>query len=69
MSAHLPLRDLVGEAAASPLDVALAAARQASDEQQDANAHDHHAMTTAAVSLQIKLRNLIASLDAERGMS
>ncbi|MCX5176743.1 hypothetical protein [Streptomyces virginiae] len=69
MSAHVPLSEFVGEASASPLDVALRAARRVSDEQQAANVHNDRDMVGAAVHLQMVLRDLIASLDAERGTS
>lgn len=42
-------------------------ARQLVAEQATANIHDHRAMMIAAVSLDFRLRSLIAALDAERG--
>lgn len=47
---------------APPLDIALRLARQDLAVQQDANIHDHQAMIGAAVTLEIRLRQVLAAL-------
>ncbi|MBT2378999.1 hypothetical protein J7E90_16995 [Streptomyces sp. ISL-111] len=48
-----------------PLDVALRRARDVLAEKAGANIHDHDEMIRAAVSLEMRLRTLVAALDAE----
>lgn len=48
-----------------PLDAALRLARTTLAEQAAANIHDHDEMLRAAVSLEARLRALIAALDKE----
>jgi hypothetical protein len=50
-----------------PLDIALDVARQTLAETAAANIHDDRAMLTAAVSLDMALRRLVAALDKEAG--
>jgi hypothetical protein len=53
------------DAWAPPLDIALRLAREDLAAQQGANIHDHHAMIRAAVTLEVRLRLLLAALDAD----
>jgi hypothetical protein len=53
------------DAYAPPLSTALRLAREALAAQQGANVYDHVAMVKAAVSLEIRLRELLAALDAD----
>ena len=53
------------DAYASPLDIALRLAREDLAVQQGANIHDHDAMIRAAVVLEVRLRGLLAALDAD----
>ncbi len=46
-----------------PLGFALETARDSLAKQAGANIHDHRATLTAAVVLDIALRNLVAALD------
>lgn len=48
-----------------PLSTALSLARQDLAVHQGANIHDHQAMIRAAVVLEIRLRGLLAALDAD----
>jgi hypothetical protein len=48
-----------------PLDTALRLAREDLAAQQAANIHDRGAMVTAAVTLEIRLRQLLDALDAD----
>jgi hypothetical protein len=48
-----------------PLSTALRLAREDLAAQQGANIHDHQAMIQAAVMLEIRLRGLLAALDAD----
>ncbi|MFJ9112964.1 hypothetical protein [Streptomyces sp. NPDC102283] len=63
---HSPLHDSSTNWTPS-LDVALALARQALAEQATANVHDKDEMIAAAVTLEMRLRALVAALDAENG--
>lgn len=47
------------------LDSALCLARQDLAVHQGANIHDHQAMIRAAITLEIRLRGLLAALDAD----
>ncbi|MFI9610371.1 hypothetical protein ACIHCM_01445 [Streptomyces sp. NPDC052023] len=53
----------------APLDRELRMAREYVDEVAEANIHDHNAMLRAAAGLDLRLRNLIAAVEAERGES
>ncbi|MFF6781367.1 hypothetical protein [Streptomyces sp. NPDC012510] len=53
------------DAYAAPLSTALRLAREDLAAQQGANIHDHHAMLRAAITLEIRLRGLLAALDAD----
>lgn len=53
------------DAYAPPLSTALRLAREDLAAQQGANIHDHHAMLRAAITLEIRLRGLLAALDAD----
>lgn len=53
------------DAHAAPLSVALRLAREDLAAQQGANVHDHEAMIRAAVTLEVRLRGLLAALDAD----
>ncbi|UJV41604.1 hypothetical protein [Streptomyces sp. AMCC400023] len=68
MSAYTPL---YGPEDARPTpasaDTELRLARDLVDKLADTNIHDHTAILKAAVSLDHRLRSLIAALDAERG--
>jgi hypothetical protein len=48
-----------------PLSIALRLAREDLAEQQAANIHDHTAMVKAATTLEIRLRQLLAAVDAD----
>lgn len=50
---------------APPLGTALRLAREDLAVQQGANIHDHQAMVRAAVMLEVRLRLLLAALDAD----
>lgn len=54
------------DAYAAPLDIALRLAREDLAEQQSADIHDREAMIRAAVVLEVRLRGLLAALDADR---
>lgn len=56
---------LPSDAYAPPLDIALRLARRDLAAQQAANIHDHTAMVTAATVLEVRLRLLLAALDAD----
>ncbi|MCI3240238.1 hypothetical protein [Streptomyces spinosisporus] len=67
-SAHDPLfgpNDPSPEPAS--LAVEIAASRRILDETAGLNIHDHSAMLHAAVSLNLRLRGVLAALDKERG--
>ncbi|MCY0961551.1 hypothetical protein [Streptomyces sp. H27-H5] len=66
---HDPLRSPDGDNGRwiPPLDIALDRAREILAEQQAANIYDDRAMLTAAVTLEIALRDLLGALDAEAG--
>ncbi|HSC28950.1 MAG TPA: hypothetical protein VLD67_16865 [Vicinamibacterales bacterium] len=53
------------DAFAPPLSTALRLAREDLAAHQDANIHDRDAMIRAAVTLEIRLRGLLAALDAD----
>ncbi|MGW8506304.1 hypothetical protein [Streptomyces sp. CLCI03] len=69
MSAYTPLYGPGDEQAIESVTVSRRLARQALDEQQSANIHDHKAMLRAAVHLDMALRRLVDSLDAQDGTS
>ena len=48
-----------------PLSTALRLAREDLAVQQAANIHDHTAMVTAATTLEIRLRQVLAAVDAD----
>ena len=50
---------------APPLDIAIRLAKQDLAVQQGANIHDREAMVRAAVTLEIRLRQVLGALDAE----
>lgn len=54
------------DAYAPPLDIAIRFARRDLAVQQTANIQDHTAMVTAASVLEVRLRLLLAALDADR---
>lgn len=56
-----------GESFVAPVDMALRQARKVLAEKAAANIHDHDAMIRAAVGLEMRLRELVAALDAEAG--
>ena len=56
---------LPSDAYAPPLDLAVRLAREDLAVQQGANIHDREAMVQAAVTLEIRLRMLLAALDAD----
>lgn len=68
---HTPLydpdRDGRPAECAPPLDRARRSAREVLDEKAGANIHDHDEMIRAAVGLEMRLRGLLAALDAEEG--
>lgn len=49
------------------LDVEIAATRRILDETADLNIHDSDDMLKAAVALSVRLRVLLAAVEAERG--
>ncbi|MGW0169187.1 hypothetical protein ACWDWT_29040 [Streptomyces sp. NPDC003343] len=51
----------------SSLDIEIACTRRVLDETAPLNIHDHSEMLSAAVKLDIRLRNLLAAIEAERG--
>lgn len=53
------------DAYAPPLDTAIRLAREDLAVQQGANIHDREAMVRAAVTLEVRLRLLLAALDAD----
>jgi hypothetical protein len=55
----------LSDAYAPPLSTALRLAREDLAAQQGANIHDHHAMLRAAITLEVRLRGLLAALDAD----
>ncbi|MYS34908.1 hypothetical protein K388_01906 [Streptomyces sp. KhCrAH-43] len=56
-----------GDAYVPPLDAALRLARKALADKATANIHDHTEMLKAAVTLELRLRALVAALDKEAG--
>ncbi|MEU2251148.1 hypothetical protein [Streptomyces sp. NPDC019224] len=66
---HAPLYDPArdGDTYVPPLDAALRLARATLAEKASANIHDHDEMLRAAVSLEMRLRDLVAALDEEAG--
>ncbi|MFE5301795.1 hypothetical protein [Streptomyces sp. NPDC056632] len=50
-----------------PVDIAVRSARRTLEEYAGANIHDHDEMLRAAVCLGMRLRALVAALDAEAG--
>lgn len=56
---------LPSDAWAPPLDIAVRLAREELARQQGANVQDHTAMITAATVLEVRLRLLLAALDAD----
>ncbi len=58
---------LPSDAFAPPLSTALDLARKDLAAHQSANIHDHQAMIQAAIVLEIRLRGLLAALDADGG--
>ncbi|MFJ7780100.1 hypothetical protein [Streptomyces yangpuensis] len=68
-TAHSPLHDPQHDNGqwTPSLDMAIELARESLAEQQAANIHDDRAMICAAVTLEIRLRQLLAALDAEAG--
>nr|WTB31093.1 hypothetical protein OG781_17830 [Streptomyces sp. NBC_00830] len=69
MSSYDPLHDPEKDASAyvPPLDAALRHARKVLEEKATANIHDADEMIRAAVGLEMRLRALVAALDAEAG--
>lgn len=57
---------LPSDAWAPPLSIALRLAREDLAVQQMADIHDHGAMVRAAVTLEVRLRQLLDALDADR---
>ncbi|WP_220294594.1 hypothetical protein [Streptomyces sp. MBT84] len=51
----------------SSLSVEIACTRQILAETAPLNIHDHSEMLSAAVKLDIRVRNLLAAIEAERG--
>lgn len=64
MSDYCPLHEPGAEAPVYSLDVSFGKAREVLVEQQAANIYSAYAMVRAATQLEIALRELIASLDA-----
>lgn len=56
---------LPSDAYAAPLHIALRLAREDLAVHQSANIHDREAMIRAAVVLEVRLRGLLAALDAD----
>ncbi|MFC4500646.1 MULTISPECIES: hypothetical protein [Streptomyces] len=69
MTSYDPLYDPAtdGPSFVGPVDSELRSARRLLDETASANIHDHTAMVKAAVSLDYRLRSIVAALDTERG--
>ncbi|MFH9728327.1 hypothetical protein ACH4M4_36015 [Streptomyces sp. NPDC017254] len=59
------LGDLPGPDETLPLDLARRLALETLDEHATASIHDHDDMLRAAVALDLRLRSLLAALDAE----
>ncbi|MEU3204274.1 hypothetical protein ABZ702_10390 [Streptomyces cyaneofuscatus] len=57
-----PEKDGLGDV--PPLSTALARARKVLEEKATANIHDHDDMIRAAVGLEMRLRQLVAALEA-----
>ncbi|MFJ1653676.1 hypothetical protein ACIOC2_20260 [Streptomyces sp. NPDC088337] len=51
------------------LDVEIAATRRILDETADRNIHSYGDMLSAAVALNVRVRSLLAAIEAERGES
>lgn len=68
-TAHSPLHDPERDEDQwiPPLDFALERARNVLAEQAGANIHDHRAVLTAAVTLDMALRALVAAHDTGAG--
>ncbi|MFD3530488.1 hypothetical protein [Streptomyces sp. NPDC058664] len=68
MSACSPLYDPERDPASlvQPVDSAIQRAREVLEEYASANIHDHNEMIRAAISLEMRLRGLVAALDAEQ---
>ncbi|MGW3437075.1 hypothetical protein ACWDB3_07825 [Streptomyces bacillaris] len=66
---HTPLYDpdADGDTWVPALDTALRLARQVLKEKATANIHDRDEMLRAAVTLDARLRSLVAALDKEAG--
>ncbi|MFH9134416.1 hypothetical protein [Streptomyces sp. NPDC017524] len=65
---HTSLYDPADDLPWTPsLDVALDQARRVLEEKATANIHDRDEMIRAAVSLEMRLRQLVAALDKEAG--
>ncbi|MFF6925808.1 hypothetical protein [Streptomyces californicus] len=65
-AAHTPLHDPERDSSwVPPLHIVLSCARDDIAKHADANIHDHDAMIKAAVNHHIRLRELVAALDAE----
>lgn len=69
MASHQPLGGISPHTPVYSLEFARSNARRVLAEQQSANIHDGQAMVAAAVSLEMTLRELVASLDAQDGAS
>lgn len=69
MADYTPLRQPGTQTPVYSLASSLEQARKVLAEQQTANIHNNTAMFRAAVHLEIALRDLLASLDAEDGKS
>lgn len=65
MADYMPLRESDTDTTVYSLDFAVERAREVLVEQQAANIHSNYAMLRAATQLEIALRQLLASLDAE----
>ncbi|GAA4824040.1 hypothetical protein [Streptomyces ziwulingensis] len=68
MTAYDPLHE-PGKTPVGPfdLDVEIAATRQILDETAGLNIHDDNDMRSAAFSLNVRVRTLLAAIVAERG--
>ncbi|WP_327162842.1 hypothetical protein [Streptomyces zaomyceticus] len=62
---HDPERDTLRYV--PPLNSAIERAREVLTEYAGANIHDHNEMLRVAVALDLRLRSLVAALDAEEG--
>lgn len=69
MAAYHPLRKPGTRTAIYTLDASRDQAKKVLADQQAANIHDPDAILRAAVHLEITLRELVASLDAQDGES